>query len=364
MNASKRHVLAVSITGSTKGGAEGVLCQIIHYFQERGFHLHVVFLSKKQGNEWIKSHDEGYTYYYFSIKTLFAIARIKFDYIFTSHMRTTCIVGLLRKIKLLKSAYCIGREPHSLSSEKKGIRKMIRMLYRKSGYSAIDLLICQTEEMKRAFLSFNATLNIPVVVIRNPVDMNMINEKEKEEFYPPTTEPYIITAGRFISEKGFDILIVAFFKLKQECQELKLVILGDGKLRPEIERLIKELSLEDDIILYGIADNVYPFFKNARMCVVSSRIEGFPNVLLQMMSQNEKVVSTLCAGDIDKIDGLFTCRPGVEQDLGRAMRQCLEADTTGNRVLFDKELQGRSIDGFMDKVISYLDYNEDANAWL
>jgi hypothetical protein len=84
------------------------------------------------------------------------------------------------------------------------------------------------------------------------------------------------------------------------------------------------------------------------------RIEGFSNVLLQEMSQNKKVVSTLCAGDIDKIDGLFTCRPNDEQDLLRAMRQCLEADTAGNRVLFDKELQGRSIDGFIDKVNSYL----------
>jgi glycosyltransferase involved in cell wall biosynthesis len=166
--------------------------------------------------------------------------------------------------------------------------------------------------------------------------------------------PYIVSAGRLIPEKGFDILIAAFSKLKQEYRDLKLIIIGDGKFRIEMEILIKKLNLENDVILYGIADNVYPFFKQAKMCVVSSRIEGFPNVLLQEMSQNEKVVSTLCAGDIDKIDGLFTCRPNDEQDLLRAMQQCLEADTAGNRILFDKELQGRSIDGFIDKVNSYL----------
>jgi glycosyltransferase involved in cell wall biosynthesis len=86
------------------------------------------------------------------------------------------------------------------------------------------------------------------------------------------------------------------------------------------------------------------------MCVVSSRIEGFPNVLLQEMSQNEKVVSTLCAGDIDRIPGLFTCKPNDEDDLLRAMQECLEADTSGNRALFDEELQGRSIDKFIEQV--------------
>jgi trehalose-6-phosphate synthase len=115
--------------------------------------------------------------------------------------------------------------------------------------------------------------------------------------------------------------------------------------------------LEEDVILPGMVENVYPYFKNARMCVVSSRIEGFPNVLLQMMSQNEKVVSTLCAGDIDKLEGVFTCKPNDEDDLLRAMAACLEADTSENRELFDRELQDRSIDKFIERVKSF----ENAN---
>jgi glycosyltransferase involved in cell wall biosynthesis len=194
---------------------------------------------------------------------------------------------------------------------------------------------------------------VNVQVIPNPVDVNNMLEKAGEELEMPVEGPFIVSAGRFIPEKGFDILIRVFHELKREYRELKLVILGDGRLRGEIEALVKELELEDEVILRGFVDNVYPFFKHARMCVVSSRIEGFPNVLLQEMSQNEKVVSTLCAGDIDKIEGLFTCRPNDERDLLRAMRQCLEAGTTRNREIFDMELENRSIDKFIERITSH-----------
>jgi glycosyltransferase involved in cell wall biosynthesis len=354
MSNREKRILVVSINSSLKGGAEGVLLQIATYFMEEGYDVHVLFVRRNIPNEWKERCSENCTYHYLSVKSLLLLAKLRFDKTFTSHPMTTGIIGAMRKMHLVRMDSFIGREPHALT-ENKGVRKIVRALYRKLGYSALDLLVCQTEWMKETFIRYNPKSKIRVKVIPNPILIG----KEIGIITLPTTRPYVVAAGRFIPEKGFDILVKAFSRLRQESKALVLVILGDGKLRKEMESLVKGLKLEDDVILCGFVDNVYPFFKQAKMCVVSSRVEGFPNVLLQEMSQNEKVVSTLCAGDIDKLQGVFTCKPNDEDDLLRAMQECLKADTSCNRELFDKELQSRSVNGFMDKVVSYLEGNKE-----
>jgi glycosyltransferase involved in cell wall biosynthesis len=338
-------VLIFSINGALMGGAEGVLMQIARYWQKKGKRVQVVFLSKRQGNQWesVLGNDH-IAYVYFSIKILFFLARHKFEYTFTSHTRTNGFIGMLRSLGVLHTTYLIGREP---SLEKSMLKTFVYFLYR-TGYKGLDTLVCQTQEMKELFIKTYKRYTSITNVIPNPFDWSNAVEKGNEAVVLQTNDPYIVAAGRFIHEKGFDVLLKAFFRLKQVCKELKLVIIGDGKLRGEIESLIKELGVENDIILNGFVYNVYPFFKKASMCVVSSRAEGFPNVLLQMMSQNEKIVATLCAGDIDKLEGVFTCKSNDEEDLLRAMKACLEADTSKNRELFDRELQRRSIDKFIE----------------
>jgi glycosyltransferase involved in cell wall biosynthesis len=362
-----KYILICLQNDSGTGGAEEVLRMIVKRFLSQGYGVNVFFSHKRKYSGWDMENTPDFKLFYskfsctnygiFSCMVqMFKNRKINYEYAFTSLVADTGITGLLRRFHVLKVKYFVARESTSIFERFKGLKLLGLKLFYHLGYPAVDLLVCQTGHMKKKLME-----NLPwvekkinVQVIPNPVNMSNMHEKAKEELVIPTDNPFIISAGRFIPEKGFDILMRAFDRLKSAYKGLKLVILGDGKLRSEIEDLIRKLNLEDDVILYGFADNVYPFFKKARMCVISSRIEGFPNVLLQMMSQNEKVISTLCAGDIDKIPGLFTCKPNDEDDLLRAMQECLEADTSGNRDLFDKELRGRSIDGFMNKVISYL----------
>ena len=126
-------------------------------------------------------------------------------------------------------------------------------------------------------------------------------------------------------------------------------------MRNNLENLIKDLDLEGEVILKGHVKNVYNYFKNAEVCIVSSRIEGFPNVLLQMMSQNINVVSTLCAGGIKEMNGIITTTPDNSEGLVDAIKFCLESDLSQNREIFDRELSGRSIDQFVNKINYYLE---------
>jgi glycosyltransferase involved in cell wall biosynthesis len=129
-----------------------------------------------------------------------------------------------------------------------------------------------------------------------------------------------------------------------------LVILGDGAQKLRLTNQVNQLGLEGEVYLHGFVDNVYPYFKYAKLCVVSSRVEGFPNVLLQMMSQNNKVVSTKCAGGIEDIKGVFIAETDNVGSLETAIKLCLEADTSVNDYIFQQYLKDRSIDNFSLKI--------------
>ena len=118
--------------------------------------------------------------------------------------------------------------------------------------------------------------------------------------------------------------------------------------------LIDKLNLVEEVLLYGFVKNVYPYFKNATVCVVSSRVEGFPNVLLQMMSQNSKVVSTTCAGGIENIPGVQISETNNIKNLEDAITTSLNS-SKDNRALFDEFLQSRDISSFMATVIQHLE---------
>jgi glycosyltransferase involved in cell wall biosynthesis len=369
-----KYILICVQNDSATGGAEMVLRMIAEHYLSQGYIVNVFFKHKRILGGWDMENTPSIHLYY----TKFTLPRFgtmmcmfeiwktrksRYEYAFTSSVADMGVVGLMRILHLVDIRYFIAREATSIFKRFSGSKLRRFKMYYHIGSSTTDLLICQTGYMKEQLLE-----NLPwlewktkVQVIPNPVDLRRIAEKAKEELPMPTDSPFIVAAGRFHPVKGFDILIRAFSKLKQANNDLKLVILGDfnsttalENVGNEIKTLIKELGIEDDVILQGTVDNVYPYFKSARMCVVSSRIEGFPNVLLQEMSQNEKVVSTLCAGYIDKLEGVFTCKTDDVDDLLRAMKECLEADTSKNRELFDRELEKRSIEGFIEKVNTYL----------
>ena len=133
------------------------------------------------------------------------------------------------------------------------------------------------------------------------------------------------------------------------------MILGEGQLRDTLQKQIIELNLTTKVILYGSVNNVYSFFKQAKLCVVSSNVEGFPNVLLEMMSQNTTVVSTKCAGGIDQLKGVSLVEVNDLNSLVNTLKTILKLDTSHNRKLFDRELKSRSINKFINNIELSLD---------
>ncbi|MDB5685507.1 MAG: glycosyltransferase [Rhizorhabdus sp.] len=112
----------------------------------------------------------------------------------------------------------------------------------------------------------------------------------------------IVAAGRLEAVKGFDIAIAAFARLQDS--DARLVILGEGPMRAQLEQLAVDLGVADRVELPGYVPCIRPWLDKARMFVLSSRYEGYPAVLVEAIAAGRPVVATRCTPAVaDLVDG-------------------------------------------------------------
>lgn len=139
-----------------------------------------------------------------------------------------------------------------------------------------------------------------VETIYNPIDFNYIEEKLIEPL--EIGGKYILAVGRMNDTvKQFDVLIDCYAKSELPKNNIKLIILGDGKHLEDLKKLSKTLSLEDKILFERNKSNPFPYYKNALFTVLSSRNEGFPNVLLESLYCETPVISFDCLSGPNEI---------------------------------------------------------------
>lgn len=146
-----------------------------------------------------------------------------------------------------------------------------------------------------------------VHVIYNPVvDDTLLSKAQAPLEHPWFVEgapPVILGVGRLMEQKDFPTLIRAFARVRAQCAA-RLMILGEGELRPQLEALVRELGLQDDVALPGFAENPFAYMARAAVFVLSSRWEGFGNVLVEAMACGCPVVSTDCpSGPCEILEG-------------------------------------------------------------
>ncbi|MFN6538008.1 MAG: glycosyltransferase family 4 protein [Nostoc sp. EkiNYC01] len=192
---------------------------------------------------------------------------------------------------------------------------------RKLTYLFADKIVFQTQ---RARDYFPSKLQNNSCIIPNMVVLPPIKKQSSEKF---SAERSLIAMGRFVPEKGFDLLLQAFAKLKDNYPEWTLTILGDGKLRPELESLRHQLGLGDRVHFPGMVNNTYAFLQEAEFFIMSSRFEGFPNALCEAMACGLPVISTDCPSGPreiirDGIDGILVPNEDVSA-LAAAMERLM-----------------------------------------
>jgi len=193
-----------------------------------------------------------------------------------------------------------------------------------------------------------------ITLIRNPVDIAAVERAESSPVPDPWLEPdqiaqvpAFVAAGRLSPEKDHAALFRALARLSED-REVRLILLGEGPERVRLEREASRLGLAARIKLTGFVSNPFTYFVRASVFVLSSRYEGFGNVLVEAMACGCPVVSTDCPGGPSEI--LLGGRlgplvaPGDDAALARAMAAMLDAPTPA------AELRARAAEFALDRV--------------
>lgn len=143
-----------------------------------------------------------------------------------------------------------------------------------------------------------------ITAIPNPVDVDAIRRGAEQRLDHPwidaSAPPLFLAVGRLTAQKDYPTLLAAFARVRAQ-RTGRLVILGEGELRQDIQARIEALGLLDDVELLGFQPNPYPWMKACAAYVMSSAWEGFPNSLVQAMACGARVVSTDCRTGPDEI---------------------------------------------------------------
>lgn len=144
------------------------------------------------------------------------------------------------------------------------------------------------------------TVGIPreaIEVIYNPVMSDSLREHARQPTVHPWLQggevPVIVGMGRLTWQKDFATLIRAF-DLVRRAMPARLIIMGEGEDRGELEALCHVLGVAEDVDLPGFVDNPYAFLSRAQLFVLSSRWEGLPGALIEALACGAPVVSTDC----------------------------------------------------------------------
>ena len=117
-------------------------------------------------------------------------------------------------------------------------------------------------------------------------------------------------------------------QIKGNYPDWDLVILGDGEEKSNLEQLISDLEISDRVFMLGRVGNVSEWYKKADLFVMSSLVEGFPNVLLEAMAYGLPCISFDCdTGPRDMIEdgvnGVLVDPKEKERGLMNAMNEML-----------------------------------------
>lgn len=285
------------------GGAERVAINLCQHLLSQGLDVTLV-LNKKKGELLSQIPRAARILSLYSARTLGALPRLMHclkrerpDILLSSLGHNNIIAIWAKCLAGVKTAVIICQH-NALSSESLSDRswqhKILPLLYRIFSRFADGVLAVS----KGVAGDMAAQCGIPrdrISVIHNPIVTNsrVTGHSCTHDWLADKDVPVFVGIGRLVPQKNFQLLIRAFATLSNR-QRARLIIIGDGPLRRELQGLACLLGVADDVDLIGYRESPYLFLEQAAAVVLPSRFEGFGNVLGEAMSRGTPVISTDC----------------------------------------------------------------------
>ena len=207
-----------------------------------------------------------------------------------------------------------------------------RFLFRR----VLTSIIANSLEVKRTILANNKSL-VPedkISIIYNGVQLERFDRNRAQVYQAPGGEIVLGCAGRLSKEKGHDSLIELMQILGRSEFRFKLIIAGEGKLLNALQKKAKRLNVDENLLFLGFVDDMPAFFNSIDIFLLTSRYEGFSNVIPEAMASGKPVISfdIRSSGEIiqDGITGFITEPNDLKQMADRII------ELAGNRRLMEE----------------------------
>ncbi|MDK1374225.1 MULTISPECIES: glycosyltransferase [unclassified Sinorhizobium] len=199
------------------------------------------------------------------------------------------VISFLTKINILVGLATWGLNTAVIMSERNNFRSQeMHVFWRLARPFAARLatsLVMQTNEACRCLPE---KLKAKAVIIPNPVALPAACARA------PGDGTRLIAVGRLDKQKGFDLLLQAFRSVAAATPTATLTIFGEGPQRPALEQQVRDLGLGDRVRMPGVTKSPADWTSAGDIFVLSSRFEGFPNVLLEAMTAGLAVIAFNC----------------------------------------------------------------------
>lgn len=199
-----------------------------------------------------------------------------------------------------------------------------------------------------------------VTTLHNPIVDDTLRAHAQQAlahpWFAPCAAPVILAVGRLTEQKDFATLLRAFALVRAK-REVRLIILGEGRLREPLQKLAKTLGIAADIQLPGFVDNPFQYMARASVLVLSSQYEGLPGVLIQALACGCPVVSTDCPGGSREIleDGKIGALVAVGDAQGMAQAVLSQLDNPTPKDVLLRRAEDFSVERGVSNYLALLD---------
>jgi len=220
--------------------------------------------------------------------------------ILVSHLGHNNIIALWAARIVRTHTAIVICQHNTLSSETKTFgnwqHRLLPSLYRKYAKQARSI-VAVSEGVADDMSTCAGIRRSRISVIHNPVVSPDFGRLAAQDIsHPWFLEPagkVFVAVGRLVPQKDFSTLISAFSKMHPGLNA-KLLILGEGPLLQELVELARSLGISDRVDFVGFQPNPLPYLRQACALVMTSRFEGFGNVLVEALACGTPVISTEC----------------------------------------------------------------------
>lgn len=347
-SAENKPRLAVLLSLSGKGGVEKMVLNLIPEFLAQGIEVDLLVIFRKTAAASWRIEEPGTRVIDLGVKhtSLAVPALVRYlraerpTALLAAKDRAIRAAALARRLAGI-DLRLVGRLGTNLSSALEGKSAWVRRLRcwpMRWIYASVDHIVAVSEGVATDTMALTGLPAERISVVRNPVITPCLLAKSREPVEHPWLEdsrlPLILAAGRLTRQKDFPTLLRAFALVRAK-RPIRLVILGDGRQRQELEKLIAALDIADDVSMPGHAANPYAYMARADLFVLSSAWEGSPNVLTEALALGVPAVSTDCPSGPREI--LANGRYGPLVPVGdprRLAEAIIEALTTPHEAAF------------------------------